>query len=50
MSEGFDQYAQEYDAWFLENRNVLESEVRLVASTLRNAGNILSVGCGSGLF
>lgn len=50
MIKGFDQYANEYDAWFLDNPNVLESEVRLVASTLRDAGNILSVGCGSGLF
>ena len=50
MIEGFDQYAQEYDAWFLENPNVLESEARLVASTLRGGGRILSVGCGSGLF
>lgn len=50
ISKGFDQYAAEYDAWFLENPNVLESEARLVASTLRDAGRILSVGCGSGLF
>lgn len=50
ISKGFDQYANEYDAWFLENPNVLESEVRLVASTLQDAGRILSVGCGSGLF
>lgn len=50
ISKGFDEYASEYDAWFLENPNVLESEVRLVASTLRGAGKILSVGCGSGLF
>ena len=50
MIKGFDEYAKEYDAWFLENPNVLESEVRLVASTLKDAGNILSVGCGSGLF
>ena len=50
MIKGFDQYANEYDAWFLDNPNVLESEARLVASTLKDAGNILSVGCGSGLF
>lgn len=50
MIEGFDQYAHEYDAWFLENPNVLESETRLVAKALRGGGNILSVGCGSGLF
>lgn len=47
----FDQYASEYDSWFLQNPNVLLSEVRLVASTLADApGPILSVGCGSGLF
>lgn len=50
MGKGFDQYAAQYDAWFLENPNVLLSEVRLVASTLSQSKNILSVGCGSGLF
>lgn len=46
----YDQYAQEYDAWFLKSENVLYSEVRLVAKCLRNSGKMLSVGCGSGLF
>ncbi|MDR2916692.1 MAG: class I SAM-dependent methyltransferase [Tannerella sp.] len=46
----FDSYAEKYDAWFLENRNVLYSEVKLVAYFLKDAGRILSVGCGSGLF
>lgn len=46
----FDRYATAYDAWFMDNRNLLYSEVNLVASTLRGAGRILSVGCGSGLF
>lgn len=50
MGKGFDEYASAYDAWFLENRNVLYSEVELVASVLKDAGRILSVGCGSGLF
>lgn len=50
MEKGFDKYASAYDAWFLDNRNVLYSEVNLVASCLRDAGRILSVGCGSGLF
>lgn len=48
--QAFDQYASEYDAWFIENSNVLESEFRLVANCLRNAGKILSIGCGSALF
>lgn len=50
MGKGFDEYASKYDAWFLDNRNVLYSEVNLVASVLRDGGRILSVGCGSGLF
>ena len=50
MRQSFDEYAALYDAWFLENRNVLLSEARLVALTLKGAGRILSVGCGSGLF
>ena len=48
--KSFDSYAQEYDSWFIENSNVLESEVKLVASCLDDAGDILSIGCGSGLF
>ena len=50
MTNGFDKYADKYDAWFLENKNVLNSEVKLVAHFLSNPGNVLSVGCGSGLF
>ena len=48
--ESFDIYANEYDSWFIENSNVLETEVKLVASCLNNAGKVLSIGCGSGLF
>ena len=50
MGKGFDQYAAKYDAWFLENPNVLLSEVKLAAHCLRDAGRVFSVGCGSGLF
>lgn len=50
MGKGFDEYASKYDAWFLNNRNTLYSEVNLVASVLTGAGRVLSVGCGSGLF
>jgi SAM-dependent methyltransferase len=48
--EAFDEYAEEYDAWFLENRNVLASEVLLLKHVLADSGKTLSVGCGSGLF
>ncbi len=50
MSNSFDVHAKRYDAWFMDNANLLLSEVKLVAATLRGAKNILSVGCGSGLF
>jgi SAM-dependent methyltransferase len=46
----FDEYADRYDAWFLENPNVLGSEVLLVKAALGMPGRTLSVGCGSGLF
>lgn len=46
----FDKYASEYDSWFFDNTNLLQSEVNLVAHFLKNAGEVLSVGCGSGLF
>jgi len=50
MNNNFDQYAAKYDAWFLKNKNVLYSELKLVAHFLKNNGHALSVGCGSGLF
>ena len=46
----FDEYAEEYDSWFLKNRNVLGSEVLLMKRFLERPGKALSVGCGSGLF
>lgn len=48
--ESFDIYANDYDSWFIENSNVLETEVKLVASCLKDSGDVLSIGCGSGLF
>lgn len=51
METSFDKYASTYDRWFLDNVNVLKSEVALVAACLRHSPSpILSVGCGSGLF
>lgn len=50
-NEQFDKYANEYDSWFLKNENLLYSEVKLVAHFLKeSAGDVFSVGCGSGLF
>jgi SAM-dependent methyltransferase len=46
----FDLFANDYDAWFAENRDLLESEVRLLAFAWPGEGRALSVGCGTGLF
>ncbi|WED24747.1 class I SAM-dependent methyltransferase [Vibrio sp. JC009] len=46
----FDDYATAYDAWFMENQFVLNSELLLVKYFLADCGETLSVGCGSGLF
>lgn len=48
--KGFDEYATEYDAWFMANSEVFETELKLVAASLEGAGEVLSIGCGSGLF
>lgn len=50
LRTAFDEHADKYDAWFLKNPNVLESEVLLVRYCLREPGKALSVGCGTGLF
>ena len=50
MDRNFDSYAEKYDSWFMENRDVLYSEAALVAYFLKKGEKILSVGCGSGLF
>lgn len=49
-SPAFDLFANDYDAWFADNRDLLESEVRLIAHAWPGDGEALSVGCGTGLF
>lgn len=46
----FDEHANAYDSWFFENQNLLTSELKLVGYFLDKNKEILSVGCGSGLF
>ena len=49
-SPAFDLFANDYDRWFSENLDLLESEVRLIAHAWPGEGEALSVGCGTGLF
>jgi SAM-dependent methyltransferase len=46
----FDLFANDYDAWFADNRDLLQSEVLLLAYAWPGGGRALSVGCGTGLF
>ena len=46
----FDEHASAYDSWFFDNQNLLTSELKLVAHFLDKHSEILSIGCGSGLF
>ena len=46
----FDEHANAYDSWFFDNQNLLASELKLVAHFLDKDSDILSIGCGSGLF
>ncbi len=46
----FDEHASAYDSWFFDNQNLLTSELKLVAYFLDKDSEILSIGCGSGLF
>lgn len=46
----FDEHANQYDAWFMKNRTVLKSELRLLKHALGEPDRTLSVGCGSGMF
>ncbi|MFR7893730.1 MAG: methyltransferase domain-containing protein [Dysosmobacter sp.] len=52
MKPKFDGYAAQYDAWFMENENLFQSELRLFQKVLGDiqGKRVLSVGRGSGLF
>jgi len=49
-NSAFDEFANDYDKWFVSNENVLASEVALLARFLESPGRALSIGCGTGLF
>ena len=47
--KAFDTYANEYDAWYQRNREILESECKLIES-LDLKGFGVDVGIGTGIF
>jgi SAM-dependent methyltransferase len=48
--EPFEKFAQEYDAWFEDNRFVYESELQAVKQQVPKKGEGVEVGVGSGRF
>ncbi len=49
-TEPFDKHLDLYEAWFIENRAVYESELEAIRSFIPSEGKMLEVGVGSGLF
>jgi len=48
--EPFDQYADEYNNWFVINKYVFQSELNAIKKALPENGNVIEVGIGSGIF
>ena len=46
----FDQYADEYEDWFVINKYVFQSELNAIKKTLPENGDAIEVGIGSGIF
>ena len=49
-TEPFDQYADEYDDWFVINKYVFQSELNAIKKALPENGDAIEVGLGSGIF
>ena len=46
----FDNYAKEYDSWFVENDKLYESELNAVSSMLDKDKTYIEIGVGTGIF
>ena len=46
----FDNYAKEYDSWFVENDKLYESELSAVSSMIDKDKTYIEVGVGTGIF
>ena len=46
----FDNYSDEYDNWFVENKYAFQSELNAIKKVLPNKGKGVEIGIGSGIF
>jgi len=49
-TEPFDQYADQYDNWFVINKYAFQSELNAIKKALPENGDAIEVGIGSGIF
>lgn len=49
-TEPFDQYAGEYEDWFVFHKFAFQSELNAIKKALPDNGNAIEVGIGSGIF
>ena len=49
-TEPFNQYADEYEDWFVINKYAFQSELNAIKKTLPDNGDVVGVGIGSGIF
>jgi len=49
-TEPFDQYADQYDNWFVINKYAFQSELNAIKKALPDNGDVIEVGIGSGIF
>ncbi len=50
MNNIYDQYAAEYDAWFVQNDQLFSSELDQLRNMVEDFSFGLDIGCGTGLF
>ncbi len=50
MTDTFEEYAQEYDDWFVRHEVVYRAELAAVEALLPTAGRGLEIGVGTGRF
>jgi len=49
-TKAFDNYSNEYDNWFVENKFAFQSELQAIKKALPKSKNSIEIGIGSGIF
>lgn len=49
-TQAFDNYSDEYEKWFIDNKYVFQSELNAIKKVMPKRGNGVEIGIGSGIF